>query len=257
MSYFTSRKRSILISATAFFVVLIFWSFMARRFHPFILPSPVETFNAILDLWRSGELEKNVSITFRRTVSGYILAVFMGIIFALLLKKNKFLKYFFRPLITIIQIIPPIIWLSFAMIWFGIADDLTPIFLIFIVSFPIIFLNVFSGLDSIDSNLLEMAKFYKCSRKEIYIKIYIPSLLPHLLSAISIGLAFAWKSTIFAEFIGSSSGVGFALSMANSNLQTERLFAWALILLIFMMVFEYGFLNPIKGYLTGWNINEE
>ncbi|MEJ6951822.1 ABC transporter permease [Natronospora cellulosivora (SeqCode)] len=256
MSYFTSKKQSLVISTTALIVVLIFWNILSRRFHPFILPSPFETYLAIIDLWRSGELQRNILITFRRTVISYFFAVVSALIFALLLKKNGFMRDFFRPLITVIQITPPIVLLAFALIWFGVADDLTPMFLIFLVSFPIIFINVFAGIDGIDMNLLEMAKVYCCSRKKIFFNIYLPSLLPHLFSAISIGLAFAWKSTIFAEFIASSSGVGFALSMANSNLQTEKLFAWAIILIIFMMFFEYGLLNPIRVYLTRWSGNE-
>ena len=256
MSYFTSKKRSIIIGTAGLLVVLIFWSIISRRFHPFILPSPVETFIAIKELWISGRLQSNMLITIRRTVIAYSLAIVSGFLFALLLKSSSFLEDFFRPLITIIQITPPILWLAFAMIWFGIADDLTPIFLIFLVSFPIIFINVFSGLDSINIKLLEMAKFYHCSWRKILVNVYMPALLPHLFSAISIGLAFAWKSTIFAEFIGSSSGIGYALSMANSNLQTERLFAWGIILIVFMMVFEYGILYTIREYLTRWNRNE-
>ena len=86
-----------------------------------------------------------------------------------------------------------------------------------------------------------MARVYRCSKAQIVGAVYLPALVPHLISAVSLGLSFAWKSTIFAEFLGSSSGIGFALSMANANLETEKLFAWAVILIAFMFVVEYGF----------------
>lgn len=261
MSHSTSKrgkfnKRKILIGTAGILVVLIFWGIISLNYHPLILPSPVKTFQAAEGLWASGELWENTVITIKRTVIGYSLAVFSGLAFALILKKSRYCQYFFRPLLTIVQTIPPVIWLVLAVVWFGIADDLTPVFLIFIVTFPVIFINIYTGLENIEFELVEMARVYRCSAKKIVYNIYLPALIPHLVSAVSIGLSFAWKSSIFAEFIGSSSGIGFALSMANSNLETEKLFAWAIILILLMMVFEYGFLEPIKRYVTRWNFHE-
>ncbi|MFW5971885.1 MAG: ABC transporter permease [Bacillota bacterium] len=262
MSYFTSKRfkaekvKRFLVGTIGILVVLIFWAVLSKRFHPLILPSPGETFAAIKELLGSGKLFSNVFITVRRTFIGYSLAILAGSLLAFILKSSRFWQYFFRPLITIIQTTPPVLWIALAVIWFGIADDLTPIFLIFIVTFPIIFVNVFSGLDSIDKGLVEMARFYRTSHRKILFWIYLPSLIPHLVSAASIGLAFAWKSTIFAEFIGSSSGIGFELSMANSNLHTEKLFAWAIVLIFLMLFLEYGLIQPLKAYVTRWNKDE-
>ncbi len=256
MSYFTSKIKRILIGAAGILVVLLFWAILSRNFHPLILPSPLESIEAIKGLWGSGELINHLYITLKRTFIGFSMAIVMGFILALLFKSSEFWQFFFRPLVTIIQTTPPVIWLALAVIWFGIADNLTPIFLIFIVTFPVIFINVFSGLDNINLQLIEMARVYRCSKRKIILNIYLPALIPHLVSAMSIGLSFAWKSTIFAEFIGSSSGIGFALSMANSNLQTEKLFGWALVLILLMLIFEYGILQPIKAYVTRWDYHE-
>lgn len=257
MSYSTSKIKDFIISTAGILVVLISWAFLSKNIHPLILPSPIETFDAIKELWGSGELLSNTIITFKRTLIGYFLAMSIGLSFAVMLKKSRFWKLFFRPLITIIQTTPPVIWLALAVIWFGIADNLTPIFLIFIVTFPIVFINIYSGLDNIKMELVEMAVLYRSSKTKVFFNIYLPFLIPHLVSAMSIGLAFAWKSTIFAEFIGSSSGIGFALSMANSNLQTDKLFAWAIVLIILMLIFEYGILQPVKSYVTRWDSHEQ
>jgi NitT/TauT family transport system permease protein len=77
-----------------------------------------------------------------------------------------------------------------------------------------------------------------------------------MVSALSIGFAFAWKSTVFAEYLGSSSGIGFALSMANANLETDKLFAWAIILILLMLIVEYFFLRPFQNKVTRWKNNE-
>jgi len=259
MKTFTSNKNDLLrkglISATGILVVLIFWSALSTKYHSLILPSPQETREALRELWQSGQLWTNTVITLRRTVVGYACALMLGLVTALLLTASPLLRDLLRPVITIIQIIPPVIWIVLAVIWFGIADDLTPIFLIFIVTFPVVFINLFAGLESIDPRLVEMSRVYRSSQSKIVLEVYLPALVPHLVSAVSLGLSFAWKSTIFAEFIGSSSGIGFAVSMANANLQTAKLFAWAIVLILMMLVFEYGVLNPLKRRVTRWKQN--
>ncbi len=233
-------------------MVLFIWSLFAQTTNPLLLPTPRETLLALKNLLYTGELYNNLLITIRRTFLGYGTALIIGILVSLLLHKNRPLQLIFQPLITVIQTTPPVIWIVLAVIWFGIAEDLTPIFLIFIVTFPIIFINLFEGLKDINEDLIEMARVYNWSKKQIYLHIYYPALIPYLVSAISIGFAFAWKSSIFAEFVGSSSGVGFALSMANSNLQTAKLFAWAIILVILMLIIEYIIIKPVQKRVTRW-----
>ena len=247
-----NKLKKISLSTTGFLVVLLIWIYYSRQMNPLILPSPLETLRAFLDIYKSGSFFNNLFITIQRTVVGFSLALITGFIIALVLNKFKIMYIITRPIITVIQTTPPVIWLALAVIWFGIADNLTPIFLIFIVTLPIIFVNIFEGLQDIDENLIDMAKVYQAEQKEIFFNIFVPSLVPYIFSALSIGIAFAWKSTIFAEFLGSNSGVGFALSMANSNLNTDRLFAWAIVLIILMLIVEYLIIKPLQRKATRW-----
>jgi NitT/TauT family transport system permease protein len=268
MKIFTSKKqqanklnmfqksKDYLMSTIGFWVVLLIWILVVDNYNPLILPSPEQVLNAIKELLLSGELYTNLLITLRRTIIGYSSAVLSGLVLALLLSQSMILNKILRPIITVIQATPPIIWLSMAIIWFGIAEDLTPIFLIFVVTLPVIFINFLEGIKDIDQDLIEMARVYSCKRKKILLHIYLPALVPHMVSALSIGFAFAWKSTVFAEYLGSSSGIGFALSMANANLETDKLFAWAIILILLMLIVEYFFLRPFQNKVTRWKNNE-
>ena len=253
----TKKLRSFLLSTTGFWVVLIVWLLIADNYNPLILPSPQQVFDACMDLFHSGRLYNNLVITLKRTILGYSSAVICGIILALLLSRSILFNRILRPIITVIQSTPPIIWLALAVIWFGIAEDLTPIFLIFVVTFPIIFINLYEGIKDIDQKLVDMARVFSCNRKKILLHIYLPALVPHLVSALSVGFAFAWKSTVFAEYLGASSGIGFALSVANANLETDKLFAWAFVLILLMVIVEYFILKPLQNKVTGWKDNEK
>ncbi|ODS50659.1 MAG: NitT/TauT family transport system permease protein [Halanaerobium sp. 4-GBenrich] len=234
-----------------FFIFLI-WERSAAGLNSLILPSIGESYQALKEIALSGILLESFIITLRRTLIAYGLAVILGIITALLLYRFKFLQRTFRPLITVIQATPPVVWVSLAVVWFGVADDLTPIFLIFIVSLPVIFVNIFQGLEDMNVELVEMAQAYSTPRYRILKEIYLPSLLPALVSALSIAFAFAWKSSVFAEFIASSSGIGYQLSRANSMMATDRLFAWTIVLILFMLFVEYYLLEKLKKHVSRW-----
>jgi NitT/TauT family transport system permease protein len=234
------------------FLIFLIWERSAAGLNSLILPSIGESYQALKEIALSGILVESFIITLRRTLIAYGLAVILGIITALLLYRFKFLQRTFRPLITVIQATPPVVWVSLAVVWFGVADDLTPIFLIFIVSLPVIFVNIFQGLEDMNVELVEMARAYSTPRYRILKEIYLPSLLPALVSALSIAFAFAWKSSVFAEFIASSSGIGYQLSRANSMMATDRLFAWTIVLILFMLFVEYYLLEKLKKHVSRW-----
>lgn len=237
-----------------FLLIIIFlvWEESAAGLNSLILPSLREIYFALKEITLSGILLNSFLITLKRTLIAYSLAILIGIISALLFHRFRLLERTFRPLITIIQAAPPVVWVSLAVVWFGVAEDLTPIFIIFIVSLPIIFVNIFQALEEMDTDLVEMARAYSTPRQRILKEIYLPSLLPALVSALSIGFAFAWKASVFAEFIASSSGIGYQLSRANSLLATDKLFAWTFILILFMLFVEYYLLERLKKHVSRW-----
>lgn len=234
------------IGLTGFVILIVVWSLFSRGVNPIVLPSPLEVGRALFDLGKSGELWGNFFITFKRTLIGFTIAFLAGMSIAFLIRKSSLLRQILNPLISFIQANPPVVWLVLAVIWFGIAQEITPIFIIFIIVFPIILINFLEGLDSFDEELIQMAKVFNCKETKIFFHILIPGISPCIISSARIGIAFAWKSTVLAEYLGSSSGVGFMLSMANSLLDTSRVFAWALVLILTILGLEYLIISPIR-----------
>ena len=165
MGNFTNSLLRKSISLTGFVILIGMWSLFSRSLNPFILPSPLEVGRALLDLGRSGELWKNFLITFKRTLIGFAVAFLTGMGVALLMKKSFLFRQIFNPLVSFIQTTPPVVWLVLAVIWFGIAQDLTPIFIVFIIVFPIILISFIEGLDSFHAELIQMAKVFNCKNQ--------------------------------------------------------------------------------------------
>ena len=232
--------------------IFLLWSILSASYHPLIFPSPREAWQALGDLWEEGSLVPSIAITLHRTLYGYGLALLIGFSLAAFSRIGAFWQALLKPVLAVVQIIPPVVWTILAVIWFGISGGGAPVFLIFIVTLPLAFSQAAAGLEGIDRRLVEMSQVYRCRKSRVLRDIYLPALVPHLAATLGVGFSFAWKAAIFAEFMGSTSGVGFLLSTANSNLDTERVFAWVVVLAVLMLICEYGLLIPLRRRAARW-----
>lgn len=102
-------------------------------------------------------------------------------------------------------------------------------------------------MESTDRKLIEMADVFRLTRLTRMRYIYMPSVLPHLTAACSVGLGFCWKSGIAAEVIGlSANSIGRQLYDAKLYLMTPELFAWTAAIVIISICFERVVMFLIK-----------
>jgi putative hydroxymethylpyrimidine transport system permease protein len=112
---------------------------------------------------------------------------------------------------------------------FGIWPKLVTVALI--CFFPIV-VNGVDGLRSVDDDFIHMMKTLDASRWAIFKRIEFPAALPSIFSGLRIAATFAAIGAVFAEYAGASAGLGYVMIQATPNLQTARIFAAILILIL-------------------------
>lgn len=227
------------------------WFLMAAHVPEFVLPGPVAVFNAFLTLLSSPTFWGDIFDTTKRVVSGFVLAAFVGAVLGVTFGSSKALATFFAPIISVLNSVSSAIWAIFAIIWFGISDAST-ITVVFMASMPIVFTNVWEGTKSVDKQYVELAKSFRMNWFQIAWKIYIPTILPAFFSAARLAFGFAWRVSLVAETIGAGSGIGYRLRIAADMIQSAEVFAWAFLMVIFMLVIESGLIRPVEKWLFRW-----
>jgi NitT/TauT family transport system permease protein len=124
------------------------------------------------------------------------------------------------------------------VLWFGIAREKTPIFVVFIVCLPVVLVQIREGLSAIPAELRDLASLEPMGPFVYMQHVAWPALQPFLLSAATLGFSFAWKSVVFAEFVASNSGLGYQLSRSYNNLATDDVFAWTAVLVTLMWLWQ-------------------
>lgn len=210
-----------------------------------LLPSPYAVFCSLFELMITDEFWETILYSSMRIIAGFLLALFIGFLLAVLSYLNRFMKELFMPFMKTIQAIPVASFIILAQVWIR-ADNLS-ILTSFLMVMPLVYSNIYQGLLSADYKLLEMAKVFRLNRRKKVLSIYIPCTLPYFISAISVGMGFAWKSGIAAEIIGRPTGsIGKHLYESELYPMTKELLAWTFVIIVISIIFERAVMILLK-----------
>lgn len=211
--------------------VLALWKILSMFHSPIILPGPGLTLKSFISILQERRFLTEVLVTLNRFFGGVFLSVIVGSVLGFFIGINQRTKNILEPLVYLLQSIPPILFMTLAMIWFGLDGQAT-IFIIFIVSIPIISINIREGLDNIDLRLVEMGNTFRFSRKKMILKVIIPSVKPYFKSGFFVVVGLGWKLVIMGEVLCASTGLGAQITDARLNLETDKVFAWSIVVIL-------------------------
>jgi len=155
-------------------------------------------------------------LSFLRVISGFTVALLIGIPFGLALARNRVAYGVVFPSFEVIRPIPPIAWVP-ASILFWPTQNLSIGFVIFLGAFFTVVINVLGGTKSIDVRYFQAAQSMGASKTNIFRRIVLPGVLPSILIGAVVGMGISWEVVIAGELIsgggsavgGSGGGIGF------------------------------------------------
>lgn len=226
------------ISFISIVFLMILWKLLSVMYgSELILPSPESTLMATFNLVISENFLKVVGITVLRGLIGFLISFILGIGVGILAGINQNFNSFFRPILVSIRSTPVISFILLALIWFKI--DMVPIFIGFLTMFPFICTNTIDGIKNVDSEVIEMARFYKIKRSKIIKDVYIPAITPFLFSGASNAMGIGWRAIIIGEVLSQPQfGIGTLMQTAQAYLIVKEVIAWTIIAVVISYLFE-------------------
>lgn len=239
------------VIALSLTIIILIWKLIAMGVNSeIILPSPEAVFGDLLKIGRSPEFLPAVGATVARAVFAFLLAAFLGVITGIITGLSKLADLLVRPVLVIIMSTPIISLILLALIWFKSGN--VPVFATFLMTFPIITVNVNEGVKNIDKGLLEMAKVYKVKKWSILSEIYFPSIASYLTAAVSTAVGLGWKVVVTAEVLSQPQfAIGTNLQNSKIYLETASVLAWTLIAVSLSFIFEL-FIRTLEKRLIRW-----
>lgn len=227
------------------------WEWGGQLYGPLILPGPLASFKTLAGLISSGAAWPELAITARRALAGFALSMAAGSLLGLAAGMSVTASVIARPIVTLLIGMPPIAWLVLALLWFG-ASDATPVFTVFIACFPIVFVGALQGTRTLDSQLKDVARAYRLPLSMTLLDVYLPHVISYLFPAWITALGMSWKVVVMAELLSTPDGIGAALAVSRSQLDTAASLAWVVAVLGALLAVEYLLLEPIKREVERW-----
>jgi NitT/TauT family transport system permease protein len=230
-------------------VAAIWWSLYL--IYPRLLPSPMNTVNEAIRLLSDGTFLFHMYQSLRRVFVGSLVAMFFSVAVGIYMGTVVMGERFFQPLVVLGLTIPGLMWALIAVMLFGI-NEWSPYFAVTVTIFPMLVINIWAGVKSLDKDLMDMSHVFHFSKWMKITQVILPQLVPNIFAATRYGLGLAWKVVVVVEMFGTSNGVGYQVMKSYQVFNMEGVIAWTLTFVVAMIVIEYGMINLAERRLTAW-----
>ena len=242
-----------------FIIVPLFWLAVWQILSllvdsPLLLPAPGTVALRLGQLVVSAAFWRVTAASLLRILCGAVAAVALGTALAVTCCRFPLLDALLAPLLGAIRSTPVASFIILLLIWIG--RDLLPAVIVILMVLPVVWANVCAGIRATSPLLLRTARVFRFSPIRTLRRVYVPSVMPHFLSACRTSLGLAWKSGIAAEVLTvPAASIGKMLYESKLYLETVDLFAWTAVVVTCSLIIEKVLMAAIarlgKAYTVG------
>jgi len=216
---FTARRLPALTQWAMPALIIVIWQVAVSSglLSTHILPAPTDVVEAGWRLLKSGELIRNMWVSFWRAMVGFAIGGGIGFAFGLANGLSHRCEAVFDSTLQMVRNIPHLALIPLVILWFGI-DETAKIFLVALGVFFPIYINTQHGIRSVDPQLVEMGRVYGMTPWELFWRVILQGALPSIFVGVRFGLGIMWLTLIVAETIAASSGIGYMAMQAREFL---------------------------------------
>ncbi len=196
------------------------------------VPVPSEVVEGAIFLISSGDLQLAVWISLRRVLSGFLIALAIGVPVGLLMGMLRPVERNADPVVHTFRMIAPIALVPLAIVWFGPRGTAAIFIVAYGAVFPII-LNTINGVKEVDRLLVKASRTMGLRTLKILRRVILPGALPSVYTGVRIAMGMAWGAIIAAELTvgfkaypsaegvglrsGAGGGIGFMMFFLYDN----------------------------------------
>lgn len=222
-----SPRAKLAVFAAEVVVFLALWQLVVGvlgLINPVFFPPPLSVLEGLTGLVVSGEVVPHALLSVRAWMTGFALAIAIGLPVGLLMGSSLPADRVLGPVAWTIYATPVLAYQPLSKAWFGFG--IGPVIFLVVMSaiFPIL-LNVSAGIRTTRRSLIHACRVYGGSRLEVYRKVFLPSTVAFLFAGLRQGAVMATIGMIAAELTGSSTGMGALIMRSANTYRTDDSFA--------------------------------
>ncbi len=245
-----SKIMGIVAPVVAFLIFFGLWEAMVRLLEipAWILPPPSSIFRSmIVDF---PEYWPHILKTAETILIGFVLAVPVGLLVAILVTSSKTVSAALGPYIIFLVTTPLITLVPLLMLFLGYGIEVR-IITVIIQSFAVVNMNACTGFLNVPTIRIELMQSLGASRIQRYKNVIIPSAATDIFTGISMAGIFATTACISAEYVGGNEGLGSRIITYSRFLKSSQSFACIFYVMI-LGVILYSLTKLAQRLIIRW-----
>ena len=203
--------------------------------NPFWVSSPGRI---VLDLWKQfsrTDTYLHVGVTLYEAFLGFVIGAVVGILGGFALARWDRLARVLDPYVPALNSLPRVALAPLFILWFGIGLTSKVVLAFSLVVF-ILLVNTHAGAKNVDQDLVIIARLLGATRRQLTLKVILPSSIPWIFAGLRLGLAYALIGAVVGEVIVAQAGLGFLIAHYAGVFNTTGVFSALIILMVIAML---------------------
>jgi sulfonate transport system permease protein len=200
------------------------WASQSGAVNERFVPPPTKVLPRAIELMTTGELTGHLWITLREIGIALGLSLIVGIILGTLIGRSRLIAGLAEPVVWFFLSTPLVAFVAVFVAMYGIGET-TVIALGFLGGFVYITANTATGVREVDPVLMRTGRVFGAGRWAMFVKILVPSALPHIVTGIRLAIGRVIIGVLVGEFFASSGGLGYQVIAYGNFLRMTELWS--------------------------------
>jgi NitT/TauT family transport system permease protein len=218
-----------LLGAVSILAGLLIWQVLSMMLPPVFLPSPAATFESSIELWRDGTLAQAIVASLARIMVGWGAGVIVGVPVGIVMGHFRWVRRLLDPYIEFFRFIPPIAFVTLAVIWLGPGES-SKVALIFYTTVFTIIINMIAGVQAVSEIRLRAAASLGAGPLRALLTVIVPSTVPYMVTGARLAMGNSFLTIVSAEIVAAQEGLGALIWMSRNYARTEWVFVGIILL---------------------------
>jgi NitT/TauT family transport system permease protein/taurine transport system permease protein len=233
-------------------LAVVLWEILPRAglIAPLFLPPLSQTLAAGFGDARA--YASHLLVTLGEVAISMVFACGGGILVGAILGSIPKLGRLLLPLFSGFYAVPLVVLYPVFTAWFGIGSESKIVFAAIYGFFPTM-LGTAAGIATIDPQYLLAARAMGASLPQRILRVVVPAAIPTVLSSFRIGGALVIVGVVVSEMLTSSAGIGYLITSYRTVLDSPRVFAAILLVLVLAVTFD-GLVQLVEKRTAAWRL---
>jgi len=215
-----------------------------------ILPPPSEVLIGGIELVKKGLLQRDILASLERVGTAVGVACLIGFPLGAALGGSHTFAWSVEPVVNFFRPIPPLAWIPFSILWFGISDTQNEFIIFLAAVFPII-LSTMEGVRDVDPQIIRAARTLGANRLTIALTVTLPAALPQMFVGLRVGTGIAWMALVAGELVAATSGLGYLIMQGRFLFRSDYIVVGMVLIGLIGLLLD-GAIRFLQSLLMPW-----